>query len=88
MNLCHRLMAWLCASIASVFLCLAAPADLTIVDAAHRRQDTDALISKIADKRVVFIGGDHERYDEHLEQCQTAVAGSGNCHSSACRQIG
>src|SRR6267154_5195442 len=70
MKLSQRLAPWLCAWFASVFLCVAAPANLTILDAARRQQPIDAVIGKIAGKRVVFIGEDHERYDEHLDQLE------------------
>src|ERR1051326_695007 len=46
------------------------PEDLLIFDARHMRQQTDAVMSQLADKRVVFIGEDHERYGQHLSQLE------------------
>ncbi|HEY2385032.1 MAG TPA: ChaN family lipoprotein [Terriglobia bacterium] len=44
------------------------PADFTIIDAARGQKPLSALIRQLADKRVVFIGENHERYDNHLDQ--------------------
>jgi uncharacterized iron-regulated protein len=49
---------------------LAAAFDLVIFDATHTRQQIDAVISQLANKRAVFIGEDHERYDQHLNQLE------------------
>jgi uncharacterized iron-regulated protein len=52
-------------------ICIAAvQSDLTIVDAQRRNQTLDELIQKLADKRVVFIGETHDRYDNHLSQSE------------------
>src|SRR5215831_14890341 len=65
--------------IAAVFCLLLYPAalspaasksDLTIVDAARNTQSVQSLIHQLADKRAVFIGEDHGRYDNHLDQLQ------------------
>jgi uncharacterized iron-regulated protein len=65
--------------IAAVFCLLVFPAalspassksDLTIIDAARNTESMPALIRQLADKRVVFIGEDHDRYDNHLNQLQ------------------
>jgi uncharacterized iron-regulated protein len=32
--------------------------------------DMDALVTKLADRRVVFVGETHDRYDHHLNQLQ------------------
>ena len=39
--------------------------NFTIVDAARKMQPVDAVIRQLADKRVAFIGEEHERYDNH-----------------------
>ena len=65
--------------IAAVFCLLVFPAalspaasrsDLTIIDAARKTQSMQSLIHQLADKRAVFIGEDHDRYDNHLNQLQ------------------
>jgi uncharacterized iron-regulated protein len=47
-----------------------APDDLLIFDATHTRQETVAVISQLAHKQAVFIGEDHERYEQHLSQLE------------------
>jgi uncharacterized iron-regulated protein len=49
---------------------LAAAADLAIFDSNRSQQGIEAVVGRLADKRVVFIGEDHERYDEHLNQLE------------------
>jgi uncharacterized iron-regulated protein len=65
--------------IAAVFCLLVFPAalspaasksDLTIIDAARKTQSMQSLIHRLTDKRAVFIGEDHDRYDNHLNQLQ------------------
>src|SRR2546429_606031 len=53
-----------------VAVLLAAATDVSIFDANHHPQQIEAVVSQLADKRVVFIGEDHERYDEHLSQME------------------
>ena len=65
--------------IAAVFCLLIFPAalspaasrsDLTIIDATLKTQSMQSLIRQLADKRAVFIGEDHDRYNNHLNQLQ------------------
>lgn len=46
----------------------ASQSDLTIIDAARKTQSMPSLIHQLEDKRAVFIGEDHDRYDNHLNQ--------------------
>jgi uncharacterized iron-regulated protein len=46
------------------------PIDVAIFDARHSQQQIDAVIPQLAGKRVVFIGEDHERYEQHLSQLE------------------
>ncbi|MFO1351972.1 MAG: ChaN family lipoprotein [Gammaproteobacteria bacterium] len=46
----------------------AEPTPPQVVDARQQVSDLDALISAIVDKRVVFVGETHDRYDHHLNQ--------------------
>jgi uncharacterized iron-regulated protein len=41
---------------------------LTIINAERKPLPIHALMRELADKRAVFIGEDHERYDNHLDQ--------------------
>lgn len=59
------MMGWLTAAVL-----LAAATDVAFFDANHHPQQIEAVVSQLADKRVVFIGEDHERYDEHLSQLE------------------
>ena len=47
-----------------------AAADLAIVDPAHTPLETDAVVAQLSGKRVVFVGEDHDRYDQHLSQLE------------------
>lgn len=42
--------------------------DLTIIDQARKPLPLHVVIEHLADKRVVFLGEDHERYDNHIDQ--------------------
>jgi uncharacterized iron-regulated protein len=70
MKVPSRIAAGLCGLLVSVIVSLAAAPDFAIFDATQTRQETDAVIPQLADKRVVFIGEDHERYDQHLSQLE------------------
>ncbi len=65
---------WIAAGIYALMvpavISLSAPDDLVVFDATHTRQQTDAVISQLAHKQAVFIGEDHERYDQHLSQLE------------------
>jgi uncharacterized iron-regulated protein len=43
---------------------------LTVIDSESRPQDIDAVVAKLAEERVVFIGETHDRYDQHLDQLE------------------
>jgi len=59
------MIGWLTAAIL-----LIAATDVAVFDANHHPQPIEAVVSQLAGKRVVFIGEDHERYDEHLNQLE------------------
>ena len=63
-----RIAGGICALLLKVSVSLAAAGEVAIFDATHTRQETDAVIPQLTDKNVVFIGEDHERYDQHLSQ--------------------
>ena len=63
-----RIAAALSALLLLSVVSLVAAADLAIVDPAHMPLETDAVIAQLSGKRVVFVGEDHERYDQHLSQ--------------------
>jgi uncharacterized iron-regulated protein len=66
----RRIAPGVCAFFLLATVSLAAAGDVAIFDATHMRQQIDAVIPQLADKRVVFIGEDHERYDQHLSQLE------------------
>ena len=69
-----KLTMWIAAAIYALIvpavMASSVPDDLLIFDARHMREQTDAVMSQLADKRVIFIGEDHERYDQHLSQLE------------------
>ena len=66
-----RIVAAICARLVLGSISFAAAAnDVAVFDATHARQQTDAVILQLAGKHVVFIGEDHERYDQHLSQLE------------------
>jgi uncharacterized iron-regulated protein len=65
-----RIAAVICSLLVTHVISLSAAADLVIFDATHTQQQTDGVVSQLADKQVVFIGEDHERYDQHLNQLE------------------
>jgi uncharacterized iron-regulated protein len=65
-----RIVAAICARLILGSISFAAASDVAIFDATHARQQTDAVIPQLAGKRVVFIGEEHERYDQHLSQLE------------------
>jgi len=59
------------AIVLSVCLSFAAPRlKLTIVDATHHKQSLSTVIRLLADKRAVFVGENHDRLDNHLDQLE------------------
>jgi len=71
MNSPQRISAAVCAVLVSVSIGFAAQRlDLTIFDASHHKQPLNAVIHQLSDKRAVFIGENHERYDNHLDQLE------------------
>src|SRR5437660_4236461 len=65
-----RIAAGFCACLLPSVVCLSVPIDVAIFDAGHNQQQIDAVIPQLAGKRVVFIGEDHERYEQHLSQLE------------------
>ena len=65
---------WQIAGICLLFILfavsLSAAKDVDIFDSNRTQQQTEAVIPQLADKRVVFIGEDHGRYEEHLGQLE------------------
>ncbi|HLH29584.1 MAG TPA: ChaN family lipoprotein, partial [Terriglobia bacterium] len=55
-------------------LCLTTSAsprpDLTIIGTSHNQQLLTSVVHQLATKRVVFIGENHDRYDNHLDQLE------------------
>src|SRR4051812_9792429 len=71
MNLTQRIAVCLCIVLVSGIVSLGLPrSNFTIIDSAHQRQPVDAVLRQLANKRVVFIGEEHERYDNHLDQLE------------------
>ncbi len=69
MNLPQRIAVCLFIVVVSGFFSFGLPrSNFTIVDAARHTQPVDAVLRQLAGKRVVFIGEEHERYDNHLDQ--------------------
>jgi uncharacterized iron-regulated protein len=62
--------AGICLLFMLVTVSMAAATDVAIFDSNRTPQRTEAVVPQLADKRVVFIGEDHERYDEHLSQLE------------------
>lgn len=44
--------------------------NLKVVDPSGRRIDNSALITGVRDKRAVFVGEEHDRYDNHLGELE------------------
>lgn len=63
------LIAGLCSLIFCAQVCLAM-LDLTVVNSRHQPQDLNAVIAELAEKRVIFIGETHDRYEQHLNQLE------------------
>jgi uncharacterized iron-regulated protein len=43
---------------------------LTVLDSEGHSPDIESLVAKLVDKRVVFVGETHDRYDQHLSQLE------------------
>jgi uncharacterized iron-regulated protein len=75
MNSLQRISAAVCTILVSLSLCFAAQRlDLTIFDTSHHKQPLSAVTQQLSDKRAVFIGENHERYDNHLDQLEIIKA--------------
>jgi len=69
--ICNKTAAVICALVLSAPFSLAAPRlKLTIVDATHHKQSLSTVIRLLADKRAVFVGENHDRLDNHLDQLE------------------
>jgi uncharacterized iron-regulated protein len=70
MKVSRRIAAGVCALFVLTAVSLASVSDVAIFDATHTRLQTGDVIPQLADERVVFIGEDHDRYDQHLNQLE------------------
>src|SRR4051794_40695943 len=64
------MVACICAPYLAAMPSPAAAPDLAIYDGGRHEQTIDAAIRGLSDKRAVFIGEEHERYDQHLDQLE------------------
>jgi len=69
--ICNNTAAVICALVLSAPFSFAAPRlKLAIVDATHHKQSLSTVIRLLADKRAVFVGENHDRLDNHLDQLE------------------
>ena len=44
--------------------------DLTVSDGQGKHRDLDSVVAEISSSRAVFIGENHDRYDQHLSELE------------------
>ena len=69
-NIGFRIVAVAICFSACAFLTLAADLDLKVIDAGGKPRVIDSVIADISTAEAVFIGENHDRYDQHLSELE------------------